>query len=76
MRQKCEIVIASAFSYTYVHVLQDGSQYTDLYKVLQRFTEVIWKPQGVDYNRGTKIILFTKQVSMNTLEKEASTCTL
>ena len=35
-RQKCEIALASAFSYT--HVLQDGGQYTDLYRevLLQR----------------------------------------
>ena len=35
---KREIVLASAFLYT--HVLQDGSQYMDLYEISWSFTEM------------------------------------
>ena len=33
--------------FSYTHVLQDGSQYTDLYEVSQSSTEMIRKLQGV-----------------------------
>ena len=33
--------------FSYTHVLQDGGQYTDLYEVLQSFTEMTQKLQGI-----------------------------
>ena len=44
-QQKHEIALARAFSYTYV--LQDGSQYTDLYEASRSFFEMTRKLKGV-----------------------------